>query len=445
MNASWRKILGNSGWQFADRLFRQGGGILISIAIARHLGPQYFGDLSFAIAFSIFFAALAKLGLDTIVVREIVRQPERSGDILGAAFVLKLLGGVLALSLAALTIRWIRPHDPALQGLVVIIAAGIVFQAFDTADLWFQSQVQSRWTAIARGSAFVVLATTNISLIVMKAPVEAFAGTAAAEAVLYAIGFSVVVWRAPRPADLRLRVRWQQMVILLRESGYLIFAGIAVALYLRLDQILLAEFMDNKAVGLYSAALKLSEMWYVIPTVIVSSATPYLTTLYSQSPQFPDAYRQKLQQLLNMLMRVAFLIVIPMVLLARVLMQWLYGAAYAEAGLILSIHIVAAVFVFQGVGISAVMVIEQRTRLLWWQTLAGVLCNIALNSVLIPLYGAAGAAVALVASQFFVNYGVLGLRSETRHLFNMETTLHFKISMRQSAEEAIQTQPSCTQ
>ena len=421
MNASWRKILGNSGWQFADRLFRQGGGILISIAIARHLGPQYFGDLSFAIAFSIFFAALAKLGLDTIVVREIVRQPERSGDILGAAFVLKLLGGVLALSLAALTIRWIRPHDPALQGLVVIVAAGIVFQAFDTADLWFQSQVQSRWTAIARGSAFVVLATTNISLIVMKAPVEAFAGTAAAEAVLYAIGFSVVVWRAPRPADLRLRVRWQQMVILLRESGYLIFAGIAVALYLRLDQILLAEFMDNKAVGLYSAALKLSEMWYVIPTVIVSSATPYLTTLYSQSPQSPDAYRQKLQQLLNMLMRVAFLIVIPMVLLARVLMQWLYGAAYAEAGLILSIHIVAAVFVFQGVGISAAMVIEQRTRLLWWQTLAGVLCNIALNSVLIPLYGAAGAAVALVLSQLFVNYGVLALWSETRHLFNMET------------------------
>ena len=421
MNASWRKILGNSGWQFADRLFRQGGGILISIAIARHLGPQYFGDLSFAIAFSIFFAALAKLGLDTIVVREIVRQPERSGDILGAAFALKLLGGVLALSLAALTIRWIRPHDPALQGLVVIVAAGIVFQAFDTADLWFQSQVQSRWTAIARGSAFVVLATTNISLIVMKAPVEAFAWTAAAEAVLYAIGFSVVVWRAPRPADLRLRVRWQQMVILLRESGYLIFAGIAVALYLRLDQILLAEFMDNKAVGLYSAALKLSEMWYVIPTVIVSSATPYLTTLYSQSPQSPDAYRQKLQQLLNMLMRVAFLIVIPMVLLARVLMQWLYGAAYAEAGLILSIHIVAAVFVFQGVGISAAMVIEQRTRLLWWQTLAGVLCNIALNSVLIPLYGAAGAAVALVLSQLFVNYGVLALWSETRHLFNMET------------------------
>ncbi len=421
MNASWRKILGNSGWQFADRLFRQGGGILISIAIARHLGPQYFGDLSFAIAFSIFFAALAKLGLDTIVVREIVRQPERSGDILGAAFVLKLLGGVLALSLAALTIRWIRPHDPALQGLVVIVAAGIVFQAFDTADLWFQSQVQSRWTAIARGSAFVVLATTNISLIVMKAPVEAFAWTAAAEAVLCAIGFSVVVWRAPRPADLRLRVRWQQMVILLRESGYLIFAGIAVALYLRLDQILLAEFMDNKAVGLYSAALKLSEMWYVIPTVIVSSATPYLTTLYSQSPQSPDAYRQKLQQLLNMLMRVAFLIVIPMVLLARVLMQWLYGAAYAEAGLILSIHIVAAVFVFQGVGISAAMVIEQRTRLLWWQTLAGVLCNIALNSVLIPLYGAAGAAVALVLSQLFVNYGVLALWSETRHLFNMET------------------------
>lgn len=417
-DTGWKKILGNSGWQFGDRLFRQGGGILISIAIARHLGPQYFGDLSFSIAFSVFFAALAKLGLDTIVVREIVRQPERSGDILGAAFTLKLMGGVLALGLAVLTIRWMRPQNPELQKLAVIVTAGIVFQAFDTADLWFQSQVQSRFTAMARGAAFMAVALTNIGLITMQAPVEAFAATAAAEAVLCAVGFSIVAWRAPRPAGLRLRVQWETMRNLLRESGYLIFSGIAVALYLRLDQMLLAEFMDNKAVGLYAAALKLSEMWYVIPTVLVSSATPYLTTLYSQSH---EAYSQKLQQLLNGLMRVAFLIVIPTMLLARVAMEWLYGAAYAEAGGILSIHIVAAIFVFQGVGISTAMVIEQRTRLLWWQTLAGVVCSIILNTILIPLYGAVGAAMALVASQFFVNYGVLGFRQETRHLLNMET------------------------
>ncbi len=418
MNASWRKILGNSGWQFADRLFRQGGGILINIAIARHLGPQYFGDLSFAIAFSVFFTALAKLGLDTIVVREIVRQPERSGDILGAAFVLKLIGGVLALALATLTIYWMRPHNPELRLIVVIVATGIVFQAFDTADLWFQSQVQSRFTAIARGAAFIVAATANITFIVLHAPVEAFAWTVAAEAMVCAISFAVVVWRAPHPAGLRLRIQWQAMQILLRESGYLIFTGIAVALYLRLDQMLLAEFMDNRAVGLYSAALRLSEMWYVIPTVVVSSAAPYLTTLYIQSSQ---EYQAKLQILFNMLMRVAFLIVIPMLLLAPAIIQFLYGVAYVEAGLVLSIHIMTVIFVFQGVVINTAMVTEKRTHLLWWNTFIGVGCNITLNIILIPLYGIIGAAITSVISHFFINYGIIGLWKETQHLFYMET------------------------
>lgn len=422
MNTWWLKILGNSGWLFFDRLFRQGGAILIGIAIARHLGPQSFGELSFAIAFTVFFSAFAKLGLDTIVVREIVLHPEKSSDILSAAFALKLAGGGLAFVLAIATIHGMRPSDTDAQWFIAIMAAGIIFQAFDTADLWFQSQVQAQLTAIARGGAFVVLATLNISLILAQAPVMAFVATTAAEAVLCAIGFWIVFQRSTRQRrthdPLTLRIKISTMMALLRESRYLIFSGIAVALYLRLDQVLLAEIEGNQSVGLYSAAIRLSEMWYVIPTVVVASATPYLTALHAESPTL---YYQKLQQLLQILAGIAYLIAIPMVLLSNPLVQLLYGAAYSEAGLILAIHIWTVLFVFQGVGISAVMVIEKRTSLLFIQTLVGVLCSVALNSVLIPMYGVLGAAIAIVVAQGMANYGILPFWKETRKLFMIET------------------------
>jgi PST family polysaccharide transporter len=151
-------------------------------------GPEQYGAFNFAIAFVALLGAFASLGLDGIVVRNIVREPKRKYGVLPSACILKFCGGVVAFLICLLVIIFMRPAESQMQWLVGIIAAGIIFQSFDVIDLWFQSQVQSIYTVIAKNFAFIVLSMVKVVLILDNPPLIAFAWAYLAGIVIGAIG-----------------------------------------------------------------------------------------------------------------------------------------------------------------------------------------------------------------------------------------------------------------
>ncbi len=404
------KILSNTGWLFFDKILRMGVGLIVGVWVARYLGPEQFGAFNFAIAFVALFGALATLGLDGIVVRDIVREPEKKYEILSSTFILKLCGGIVAFLISLAAIFLMRPVESQTHWLVGIIAAGMIFQSFDAIDLWFQSQVQSKYTVIAKNSAFVTLALVRVVLILTKAPLTAFAWAALVEIITGAAGL-VLFYLKQQPFAALWRPKIDTTRRLVKESWPLILSGLAVMIYMRIDQIMLAQMIGNTEVGLYSAALRFSEIWYFIPIVIVSSVMPFLTHARLESKEL---YFQRLQQLFNNLVRIAYIIALPMTFISSFLVTSLYGPAYSRAGLILAIHIWSAVFVFIGVGMSPWMINEGMMRYSLIQTIGGALANIALNIILIPRYGAVGAAISTLISQmiasFFSNFIVPRLR-----------------------------------
>lgn len=410
-------VLGNTGWLFADKAVRMGGGLLMMIWVARYLGPAGFGQLSYAIAFVALFGAIATLGLDGIVVRDLVRAPDKAGELLGSAFALKLIGGSLAVLAAVLVAGLVRPDDEAARTLVAIVAAGTLFQAVDIVDLWFQSRVQSRHTVLARNAAFLSMVLVRAALVLTQAGVAAFAWAASAELALAALALAVSyrlrggVWGALRPALARMRA-------LLAESWPLMLSSFAVLVYMRIDQVMLAALLGEREVGLYAAAVRLSEMWYVIPTVIVSSLMPSLTEARARSEEL---YYQRLQTLLNLLVRAAYLVAIPVSLLAGPLMRLLYGESYAAAGSILAIHVWTVVFVFLGVAYSPWIFNERRAHFWMLQTGLGACLNVLLNLWLIPSHGAIGCAMATLLTQALTTWLANCLLPQTRRIFRMQT------------------------
>ncbi|MFM6021572.1 MAG: oligosaccharide flippase family protein, partial [Dolichospermum sp.] len=127
-----REIIANTGWLFADRILRMGVGLFVGVWVARYLGVQQFGVFNYATAFVALFSTLSTLGLDAIVVRSIVREPEKRSQILGTAFWLKLFGGIAALVLAVSSIIVVRHDDQLTISLVAILSSVGIFQAFDT-------------------------------------------------------------------------------------------------------------------------------------------------------------------------------------------------------------------------------------------------------------------------------------------------------------------------
>ena len=424
-------MLGNSGWLFLDKLVRIGIGLVVGVWLARYLGPERFGQFNFAIAFVALFSPIAILGLDGLVVRELVSRPESKQEILGSAFAMKLAGGLLAFVLALLAILTIHARDQAGQWLVGVIAAGMILQAFDVADLWFQSKVQSRYSVLAKNGAFLTLTIAKVWLILSEAELIAFAWVSTAEIALGALGL-VIAFRSDGNRWLDLRPTLIVARSLLRESWPLFLSSLGAMLYMRVDQVMLAEMVGEREVGLYSAAVRLSEVWYLIPPVIVSSVMPFLTEARGRSE---PVYYQRLQQLFTLLIRSSLLVAIPVSLCATPLMSLLFGSAYEASGSILAVHIWSVVFVFMGAGTTPWIINERLARLALYQTSLGAVLNIALNLWLIPLHGAIGAAIATACSLgisiWLANYFLSG----GRRLFWLQTNamllgIRFKSSAR---------------
>jgi PST family polysaccharide transporter len=410
-----QEILGNAGWLFFEKFSRLGVGLFVSVWVARYLGPEQFGAFNFAVAFVALFGAFATLGLDRIVVRDLVRKPEIKHEILSSAFILKLCGGVVAFFISLLAIFLMRPAESQTHWMVGIIAAGMIFQSFDTIDFWFQSQVKSKFTALARNGAFVILAVVRVFLILYKAPLSAFAWAVLAEIILGAAGLAIFYLR--QQTIFIWYPKFYTARSLVKESWPLILSGLAIMIYMRIDQIMLAQMIGNTGVGIYSAALRFSEIWYFIPIVIVNSVMPSLTKSRSESK---EKYLLHLQLLFKNLVRIAYVIAFPMTFISSLLIISIYGSEYSGAGQVLAIHIWSAVFVFIGVGMSPWIINEGMIRYSLIQTVGGALFNIFLNIFLIPIYGAVGAAISTLISQMIASFVSNIIPKKQRIIFKMQ-------------------------
>jgi O-antigen/teichoic acid export membrane protein len=410
------KIVDNIGWLFFDKILRMGLGLLIGVWVARYLGPEQFGLLSFATAFVGLFGAVATLGLQSIVVRNIVQYPSCKNETLGTAAVLQLLAGLVAYVSILLAIFWLRPDDAFAKLIVAILGSGMLFKFSEIALYWFESQVMSKYMVWVQNSCFLVFAGIKVMLILQGAPLIAFAWVILAEAIATALLMvAMFTWRGFKIKSLT--VSFEKVKALLLDSWPLMLSGMAIMVYMKIDQIMLGQMLGDKAVGIYSAATRISEVWYFIPTVVVASVFPSILVAKKQSEEL---YQARTQRLYDLMVWMSVAIALPMTFLAEPIVTLLYGYEFKESSLVLAIHIWTSLFVFLGVASSQWLIAENLQILSLQRTALGAITNIGLNLLLIPSDGAVGAAIATLIAQIVAAFLFDILQKKTRKMFCMK-------------------------
>lgn len=410
------KIVANTGWLFADKILRMGGSLLVGVWIARYLGVKDFGLLNYAIAFVALFNPIALLGLDGIVVRQLSTATAKETEILGSTLCLKIAAGICCLLLSVVAIGIARPGDSISTTLVAILSLSGIAQAFDAIDFWFQSQVESKYAVIAKNTAFAIVVLLRVLAILMKASLVVFAWISVVEIVIASVGLVIVYQRR---GFSMWQWRWTPQVArnLLAEGWPLIFSSLAIVIYMRIDQIMIGNIIDDRAVGIYSAAVKISEVWYFIPVSVATSVAP---TIYQAKQVSKQLYYQRLERLNRSLVLLSLALTIPMIFIAQPLVTLLFGSHYLEATNILIVHIWTAIFVFTGVATSSWFTAEGLNQLSMYKTVLGALINMSLNSWLIPIYGGLGAAIATVISQACAAFFLNAVHPQTREIFYLQ-------------------------
>ena len=388
------KILDNIGWLFFDKILRMGVGLIVGVWVARYLGPEQFGLFNFAAAFVGMFGAVAGLGLQGIVVRDLVREPSSKAEILGSAAALQLVSGFVAYGLILVTIFWLRPDDALAKTIVAILGSTMLFKASEVAVCWFESQVLSKFTVWVQNGTFFVFATVKAALILQGAPLVAFAWVTMAEGLAVAL-IMLIVLSVGGPQARRLRVTRVRIKALLKESWPLLLSGVSVVIYMKIDQIMLGQMIGDGSVGIYSVAARLSEIWYIIPVIVVSSVFPSLARQHEKSS---EVFLKNLQKLYEFLIKSAFIACVFVTFFSEEIINFVFGNAYQDSAIVLSFHVWSGIFVFFGTAWSKWIILEGLQSVALKMHLLSLVSNICLNFVLIPLYGAVGAAVATTIS-----------------------------------------------
>jgi len=414
-----RKYFSNTSWLLGERVLRMAVLLFVGVYVARYLGPERFGLLSYTLSFVWLFSSLASFGLDDILVRELVKYPEQRKNLLGTVFWLKVFGTLVMGTAIALVLKY-KVEDQQTYWMIALITFGFLFQATNVVDFYFQSQVQSKFAVRAQAIQLILTSLFKIYLVWNQAELIWFAFALMLDQVIVAVLFLLVYhWKIEWFPFFSFT--WIQAKKLMKDSWPLIFAGMVVTVHMKIDQVMLKEMLDVKAVGVYSAAVKLCEAWYFVPSLITASLFP---VIISSKQKSDTLYQQRMQKLYDLMVWVSVTVAIPTTFLADWVIVILYGNDFEASATVLRIYIWAGVFTFLGVASFKWLVTENLQHYSFYVLAIGTIINIGSNLLLVPIYGINGAAVATFISYGIGSYAGLAFFKKSRQAFWM-TTLSF--------------------
>lgn len=411
-----KRVLANVSWLFLDRIVRMGLGLIVSVWLARHLGPDEFGLFSYAMVLIAIGSAISVLGLESVVIKELLVKPKDRDALLGTSIVLQFLVGLLIFLVLLGLVYYFKSDNPVLVLIIAILGPISFLRSSEVVKYWYESQLLSKVTVRVENAVFISFSCIKAALIyqgfglvtvVVAVLIESIV-VASALILIYQFQGGVLSFRSfskSRAADL------------LSKSWPFVVSSIAVMVYLRIDVVMIESYLGASAVGNYGVATRIAEVWYFIPGVIVASVFPSIMDARNTDQML---YSNRLERLLSVL----FWISVGIALTTSIASQWivtnLFGLRYLSAASILSVIIWTSVFVFVGVASGRWFLIENLQRLLLYRTVVGAIINVILNFILIPHYGALGAAWATLASQAYANVLSNLFSKTTRPLFKLQ-------------------------
>jgi len=410
------KYFKNTSWLFIGRVGSLLIKLIVSIQIANYLEPELNGIYLGGTTYIYFFSAIATLGLDQFIVKELHQFPNNRDQILGTSFWMKVLAGLGCIPLIWLAFMIYPAHGTPYHYVMIFSAIGVI-QAFTVVDAYFQSQVQSKYIMQVQVAGNLISATIKLTLIYAKMPVVFFVYAYTFDFMLLSIGYYFTYQRNGRNI-----YKWSYSNALAKKllslSWPLIISGIMVSLYMKIDQIMLQNMAGPKESGAYGTVASLSEAWNFVPSVIVSSLFPAILNARRDDTQ---RYKKRIQNLYDLMVYLSLPVALIITFVAP-LIYTVYKPGYAYAAPALSVHIWSGLFVFLGAANGQYLIAEGYVKLSFLRTGFGAIVNVLLNLILIPKMGMMGAAIAtLVAyacSTFFVllipkvnHQGVMMLKS----------------------------------
>jgi O-antigen/teichoic acid export membrane protein len=408
-HAGFKKYFKNTGWMIGARVVSLGVSFFVVGFVARYLGPTQYGDLSYAQSFVTILSVLASLGIDQILYRDLIARPEEERAILGTAFYMKIVFGIGAF-LITLGAAFLAHTDTLTTWLIAIIAFTFVLQPFGIIANYLNAHVQAKHNSIITIFLAFLLPAVKIALILKKAPLPYFAGIFVLESSIYAIYYYYIYRKLSGHHVRTWRFNTSIARQLLKDGWPLVLASLFGYIYARIDQVMLGRMLGLSFVGIYDAAVRISEVWYFLPGMVVGSLFPAIINARLVDK---NLYFKRLRMLFYFVLGISVAVSAAIFLIASPLIHIVFGAQYEASISIVHIYVWAGVGMAVGGLAQQYLVAENFGKIFFYISFGTAVVNVILNLFLIPAYGAEGAATATLTSYLLIPLSLL-IFSSTR-------------------------------
>lgn len=392
-NLSEKKIIKNTGWLVFGQIYQMGISLVVGLLTARYLGPSNYGTITFAASLVSIFSIIVTLGLEGVVVRELVANRDNEGDILGTSIVMQLIASMFSFLAIYISIYFLKPNDHVMFIVCFLQSIMLMFKPFEIIEYWYQSMLKSKISTIVKSVSYTCVSLYKVILLITAKSVVWFAFSTSLDMLIIAILYVILFHRQ---SVHRLNFSLKTAKNLISQSYHFIISGLMVVIYSQMDKIMIGQMLDEKQVGIYSAAITLCSLWVFIPRAFTNSARPMIMELRNNNEEL---YRKRLTQLNAGIWWIGIVFALGITVLAKPLILILYGEAYIDGStaLVISVwfSVLASLSEPRGIWILCENKNKYVKRYLMW----GTIVNLILNFLLIPYLGINGSAIATLVTQ----------------------------------------------
>ncbi len=391
------KTVQNAGWLIGGKIIQMIISLFVGILTARYLGPSNYGLIGYANAYIAFFTAFCTLGINSLLVKEFVDNPQNTGTIIGTTLGLRGISSFLSACLIVLIVCFVDAKEPVTIAVVALSSIGVVFHIFETFNYLFQSQLKSKITAIATLVGYGITAAYKVVLLILNKNVLWFAFASSVDYISIAI---ILFLAYKKLYGYKISFSWNYGKNLLKRSYHFILSGLMVAIYGHTDKLMLKQILDESEVGIYSVATTVCTMWCFILSAIIDSIYP---SIMEANGKDEELFRSRNKQLYAIVFYCSISVSIAFQIFAPLVIKILYGEQYMGSVNPLRIITWYTAFSYLGVARNAWVVCKNQQDKLKYIYLSAAIINVILNLLFIPIWGASGAAVASLVAQILTS------------------------------------------
>lgn len=388
-----KKEIKNASWLIGGKIIQMVLALVVGTISTRYLGPSNYGLINYASSFVAFFMSFCTLGINSVIIKDFIDNPNEQGIALGTSILFRTVSSLCSSIMIVAISLVVDANETETIIVVALSSISLVFHAFDTINYWFQSQYKSKIVSITGLIAYVATAIYKIVLLMLGKGVKWFAFATSVDYIVIAIGLLLVYKKYNGP---KLKFSFSKGKYLLSKSYHYILSGMMVVIYGQTDKLMIKHMLDKSEVGFYSVGTTVSGMWVFILAAIIDSMYPTILGLYGKSK---EAFDKKNKQLYAIVFWFSVIVSLGFTIFGDLIVSILYGKAYAPAVAPLKIITWYTAFSYLGVARRAWLVSNDKQKHLKKIYAFAAVFNVVLNYILIPHYGASGAALASLITQ----------------------------------------------